>query len=270
MHNAARVTCLSSKPGSVVFALCVACFATKGHADDVRAFNADTPGRGYTPYTVAQGYFQVESDSFHITEQSGTQTIEFLDPVFKYGLTNIFEIDLQTNGLFDVTSRAQGKTTHMFGYGDTTPSFKWGLIGDDSQAFSASFKFGVKIPTAAPGIGNGAVEYNAILPTQFALPANLTLQVQEEIDLLKNQDDTGKHFSFGEAVSVSRAFGDLTVSAEFFAQSSTDPHNQALYTADLGLSYAVTPVIVISAGTYVGLNRYAAQIEAYTGFGFRF
>jgi hypothetical protein len=245
-------------------------FAGPSYADDERGFNADTPGKTYTPYTVARGYTQIESDSFHITEQDGVQTIEVLDPVIKYGLTSNLEISLQTDGFLDVVTRQKGRTTTMSGYGDTIPSFKWNLFGNDWQIFTASLKFGLKIPTASSGLGNGAVEYYAILPTQFGLPADFSLQAQEEIDLLKNAADTGKHFSFSEDVSLSRSFGDVAVSVELFAQSGTDPNNPALYTADLGVSYAVTPVVVLSFGVYFGLNKYAPDVESYTGFGFRF
>jgi hypothetical protein len=255
---------------ATALALCSCFAASAGHADDVRDFNADTPGKAYTPYTVSSGYYQIESDSFHITEQDGTRTIQFFDPVFKYGLTRRVEIDLQTNGFMDVTTKQNGKSTHIFGYGDIVPSFKWNLVGDDSQSFTASFKFGVKIPTASPRIGNGAVEYYAILPVQIGLPGDFTLQLQEEIDLLRNDADNGRHFSYGEDASLSRQFGKVTLSTELFAQSGTDPNNQALYTADLGLSYAVTPVVVLTFGTYFGLNRYAPSIEAFSGFGFRF
>jgi hypothetical protein len=239
-------------------------------ADDIRDFNADTPGKSYTPYTVAQGYFQVESDSFHIVQMGGTQLIETLDPVFKYGLTGDVELELQTGGLLNMQTTAGGRTVSLTGLGDLTPQVKWNVFGNDWQVFSAALKFGVKIPTASPGLGNGAVEYNLIATTQSALPAEFSLQVQEEVDILKNQDDTGKHFSYAEDVSVSRSFGHVTISAELFAQSGTDPNEKALYTADLGVGYAVTPTVVISFGTYFGLNRDAPSVEAYTGFGFRF
>jgi hypothetical protein len=266
----ATATRLPLGKGMGFAALSVLCATGPVHADGARDFNADTPGKAYTPYTVAQGYYQIESDSFHITEQDGTQTIEFLDPVFKYGLGHSVEIDLQTNGFSDITSAQKGKTTHVFGYGDITPSFKWNLVGDDSQDFSAAFKFGVKMPTASPGIGNGAIEYYAILPAQIGLPADFSLQVQEEIDVLRNQNDTGKHFSYAEDVSLSKSLGKMTFSTEMFAQSGTDPNNQALYTADVGISYQVTPVVVVTFGTYFGLNRYAPSVEGFTGFGFRF
>ena len=251
----------------VLLMLCSNCYA---EGVEIRDFNPDTPGKAYSPYTVSQGYYQIESDSFHITEQDEINIIEFFDPVFKYGLTKNIDVELQTNGFYDITSKQNGKTTHIFGYGDVVPSFKWTFIGDDSQDFTAAFKFGVKIPTASLKIGNGAVEYYAILPTQIGLPRGFTLQLQEEIDLLKNQLNTSKHFSYSEDASLSKQFGKIAVSAEMFAQSGTDPHNQAYYTADLGLSYAITPVIAVTAGAYLGLNRYAPKIEAFTGFAFRF
>ena len=245
----------------------------RSYADDPdvpRQFNADTPGKAYTPYTVAEGYFQLESDIFHITEQNGVQTIEFLDPVFKYGLTNTIDIALQTNGVYDITSRQNGKTSHAFGYGDIVPAFKWGFLGDDSQSFSAALRFGIKIPTASARIGNGAVEYYAVLPTQITLPYGLSMQIQEEVDLLRHAADNGKYFSYSEDLSLSRNFSRVTVTGELFAQSGTDPGNPAYYTADLGLSYLVTPTVSIVGGAYVGLNKVAPSIEAYSGLAFRF
>ena len=239
-------------------------------ADEVRDFNADTPGKSYTPHTVAQGYLQLESDIFHIVEVQGTRLIESLDPVLKYGLTSDVEIEVQTSGLLDVTYRTGGRTVHLTGFGDVTPAIKWGVFGNDSQSFSAAIRAGVKIPTASAGLGNGAVEYFFSAPAQLALPFQLSLQVQEEIDVLKNQNDTGKHFAYSETASIGRSFGKTTLSAELFAQSGTDPSSPPLYTADAGISYAITPVSVLTFGTYVGLNRYAPGIEAFTAFGFRF
>ena len=236
----------------------------------MRDFNADTPGRSYTPYTVSRGYFQLESDTVHVTETGDTQLIESLDPVIKYGLTDDVDIELQTTGLLHMQTRGAGGSAGMTGFGDTIPAVKWTVFGNDWQVFTAAVRFGVKIPTASPGLGNGAVEYTLVAPTQMGLPYGLSMQVQEEIDLLKNQNDTGKHFNYAESVSVGRGFGPVTLSAELFAQSGTDPNTHALYTADIGVAYAISPVAVLSFGTYFGLNREASSIEAYTGFGFRF
>jgi hypothetical protein len=150
------------------------------------------------------------------------------------------------------------------------PGFKWNVFGNDWDVFSAAVKFGLKLPTAAAGLGDGTVEYYIVAPTQVALPAGFSLQLQEEVDILKNAADTGKNFNYSEDVSLSRSFGKVSVSLEGFAESATDPAFHALYTADVGVGYAVTPVVVVSFGTYFGLNRYAPGIEAYTGFGFRF
>ncbi len=245
-------------------------FCAAARAQDARDFNADTPGKSYTPYTVAQGYFQIESDSFHIIEMGNTQTIETLDPVFKYGLTSDFELEVTTTGLLNMQTTQNGRTVSLTGFGDVVPGFKWNVFGNNWDIFSAALKFGLKIPTAAAGLGDGAVEYYFVAPTQLALPFSLSLQLQEEVDILKNQANTGKNFNYSEDVSLSRSFGKVSVSLEAFAESATDPNVHALYTADFGVGYAVTPVVVISFGTYFGLNRYAPSVEAYTGFGFRF
>ena len=239
-------------------------------ADDVRDFNADTPGKSYTPHTVAQGFFQVESDLFHIVEIEGQRLIEGLDPILKYGLTDSVEVEVQTSGLLNLTYPDDGRVVHLTGFGDVTPAIKWGVLGNDSQAFSLALRAGIKIPTAAAGLGDGAVEYFFSAPAQVALPLDLSLQVQQEIDVLKNQNDTGKHFEYSETASIGRSFGKTTVSVEMFAQSGTDPNGHALYTADVGVGYALTPTVLLSFGTYVGLNRYAPGIEAYSAFAFRF
>ena len=239
-------------------------------AQEVRDFNTDTPGKGYTPYTVSQGYFQLESDAFHITEQGNTQLIETADPVFKYGLTGDIELDLQTNAFLNMQTTVDGKTVNLNGFGDTVPSFKWNWIGNDKGAFSSAVKAGIKIPTATPGLGNGAVEYFVALPAQVSLPDHFSLGGQAEVDLLKNQINTGKNFNYSELVSLGRQFGRTTLSVEAFADSATDPNAKAYYTADVGLSYSITPAILVAFGTYFGLNRAAPRIEAYSAFGFRF
>ena len=265
-------------PGARVSWLRLAClviaasFISVGRcrAQDARDFNADTPGKSYTPYTVAQGYYQLESETFHIVEMGTTQTIETLDPVFKYGLTSDFELEVMTTGLLNMQSTQNGRTVSLTGFGDVVPGFKWNVVGNDRGVFSAALKVGLKIPTASAGLGNGAVEYYIAAPMQVALPFDFSLQLQEEVDILKNQADTGHNFSYSEDVSLGRSFGKVSVSLEAFAQSATDPDFKALYTADVGVGYALTPVVVLSFGTYFGLNRYAPKIEAYTGFGFRF
>ncbi len=251
-------------------ALCLAAPPAAQAEDPVRDFNADTPGRTYSPYTVAETYFQIESDALHVVQSNNTQSWQALDPVLKYGVEHDLELQLQIGGLLNIPVAVNGRVARATGFGDITPAVKYNIYGNDQQIFAAAVIAGVKIPTATPGFGNGQVEYSIILPTQAALPLALTLQVQQEIDLLKNQADTGHHFTYAEAVSLSRSFGKVTVLVDAYAQSGTDARTPALYTADLGLAYALSPVSLVSFGAYAGLNRYAPPIEAYMSFAFRF
>ena len=79
------------------------------------------------------------------------------------------------------------RTVSLTGFGDVVPGFKWNVFGNNWNAFSAAVKVGVKIPTASPGLGNGAVEYYIAAPVQAALPAGFSLGFQEEVDILKNR-----------------------------------------------------------------------------------
>ncbi len=249
-------------------ALLTVCRASR--AQEVRDFNADTPGKSYTPYTVAQGYLQLESDIVHVVAMDGSRLTLSLDPVLKYGVADDVEVEVQTGGLMTMTYRVDGRAVRLAGYGDTTPALKWNVFGNDWQLFSVAVRPGIKIPTASTGLGNGQVEYFFDVPAQLALPYGLTLQVQQEIDLLKNQGDAGKHFEYSEILSLGRSFGKTTLTGELFAQSGTDPNSPALYTADIGIGYALTPTVVLALGAYLGLNRYAPSVEAYSAFAFRF
>ena len=251
------------------FALALTATQTTANADP-RDFNADTPGRSHTPYTVADGYFQLESDAIHITGLGSTQIIEALDPILKYGLTDNLELELQTAGLLNQPVTNNNKTTRATGWGDTTPAVKYNLFGNNSPDFSAAIIAGVKIPTATRGFGNGQLEYNGLLTTQAALPLGLTLQVQQEIDLLRNQADNGHHANFGEDIALGRSFDKLTISIDTYADSGTDHRIPPFYTADLGLAYATSSTSLISLGAYAGLSRTAPPLEIYLGFAFRF
>jgi hypothetical protein len=233
-------------------------------------FNTDTPGKGYTPNTVPAGYFQIESDIFHITNSDGVQTIQVLDPVFKYGVSDTIDVEVQTGGLINMATTEEARTVRVTGYGDTLPVVKWNPLNNVWGVLTASARFAIKLPTASPGLGDGAVEYALALPAQIALPANFSLQLEQDANLLRNQNDNGKHFSYSEIASLGKTFGNTTISGELFAQRGTDNAQKPVYTADLGASYLITPSVLISFAANFGLNRYAPRVEAYSGFGFRF
>ncbi len=243
-----------------------ATLAGPAFAGDVRDFAPDRPSRSDSPFTVPGGFVQFESDLVNYTHTG--QILQSLDPTFKYGLTNLADIEIQLGGLI---SQQDGNRTAE-GFGDVTVRAKLNLIGDDGGAVTAALIPYIKIPTAHAPIGNGQVEGGVNAPVLFTLPHNFSLTVEPELAVLKNALNNGKQASFTGVVNLGRTiFGNLSGFVEIYDQTYTDRATKGPnVTFDYGLAYLVTPAIQLDAGANVGLNRNTPSLNAYTGIAFRF
>jgi hypothetical protein len=80
----------------------------------------------------------------------------------------------------------------------------------------------VKAPTAAVGVGNGAVEGGALVPITYKLNSLLTLTSVPELDAYKDSNGSRRHLNTAQllylAINRPRAFtfyGDLGLSQKF-------------------------------------------------------
>jgi hypothetical protein len=235
-------------------------------AGDVRDFAPDRPSRSDSPFTVPDGFVQFESDLVNYTHTG--QILQSLDPTFKYGLTNLTDIEVQLGGLI---SQQNGSQTAE-GFGDVTVRAKFNLVGDDGGAVTAALIPYIKIPTAPAPIGNGQVEGGVNAPLLFALPYSFSLTIEPEIAVLKNALNDGKQASFSGVANLGRnIFGNLSGFVEIYDQTYTDRAAKGPnVTFDYGLAYLVTPAIQLDAGANVGLNRSTPSLNVYTGIAFRF
>jgi hypothetical protein len=244
--------------------------------DALRAFSTDRPDKSNSPYTVDAGHYQIESDFVNVSifHSNGitVRTVQFADPVLKAGLTNTTDFELGYGGYNEVTTTSGGVPgTRASGFGDLTPRLKWNLLGDDDGTYSVALIPYVKIPVASRQIGNGEVEGGMILSVGINLPMGFTAIVMSELDALKNGANNGKHANYVNLVNVSHSiFGDLSGSVELASQIAADVHSTNAYTADLALSYALTPTLQLDAASYIGLNRDAPRLTLYSGISQRF
>jgi hypothetical protein len=177
--------------------------------DQMRNFCTDRPPKANLPCSVDAGHFQYESDIFNWTDsQTGgvtTNTFLFTNPTLKLGLSNRIDLELNMAPVETVTTRSVLGKQSLTGIGDLFVRTKVNLAGPEGGDFQAAIIPYVKIPTARPGIGNGAVEGGAIVPVSFALPRDVTLLFDPEIDLLRNATDTGRHANFQMLGNLSHA-----------------------------------------------------------------
>jgi len=235
-------------------------------ADGPRDFTPDRPSRSDSPFTVAEGFGQFESDLINYTHTGAV--LQALDPTLKYGISHDADVEIVLGG-FVQTQQGAGTVQ---GFGDTIVRAKIGLLGDDGGDIALAVIPFVKIPTARAPIGNGQAEGGIAVPVLFSLPWDFGLTVEPELSALKNALNNGKQASFTGVVNLGRRIiGDLSGFVEIYAQTYTD-HATAgpTITVDYGVSYLLTKTVQLDAGANVGLNRATPSLNVYSGIAFRF
>ncbi len=247
---------------------------------DLRPFCTDRPTKSTGPCTVDAGHFQYESDVFNLTyDTSGgddTTTLLYTNPTFKLGLTNTIDAELNIAPWETITTkdRATGKTAHASGVGDLFLRLKANLIGDDGGDVSVALEPYVKVPTAPRGVGDGAVEGGLIVPVQINLPANWSLTIDPEGDVLKNAANFGDHLNISGLLSFSRPVSKtVTLSLEVWADGNFDPQGTVTQASfDIGAAWipASHPNFQLDGGVNLGLNNQTPAAQAYVGVSQRF
>ncbi len=89
------------------------------------------------------------------------QGFQITDAVFKLGLTSALDFEIAPNGYqtFEARDRRTGALNdRAYGLGDLVLKAKLNLVGNDGGDFALAVVPYVKLPTAARGLVNGAVE----------------------------------------------------------------------------------------------------------------
>ena len=134
-----------------------------------------------------------------------TRLFQAFDPVWKFGLTNWVDFELQYSGYQNLvaTNNATGAgVAKGAGFGDIFVKSKINVFGNDGGAAALAVIPYVKIPSGGFPISNGAVEGGLIAPLQIQLPRDFGLTLMTEIDALKDASDNGRHPNFVNLVNI--------------------------------------------------------------------
>ena len=246
----------------------------------LRSFAPDRPPKADSATTVDAGHFQYETDLLNYSQTNfggvTTRLYQAFDPVWKLGLTNWVDFELQFNGYQNLTAtdNATGAAVAKgSGLGDVFVKSKINLFGNDGGAAALAVIPYVKIPSGAPTISNGVVEGGLIAPFQLTLPHDFGLTLMSEVDALKDANDSGRHANFVDLVNLNHpvpGIKNLSAAIEFFSSVGTDPNTPPIYTFDTALIYLLTPNVQLDAGADFGLNRAAPAVQVFVGLSQRF
>jgi hypothetical protein len=236
---------------------------------DETSLCADRPTKSNNACTVLPGTWQLETDLFNGTFQSGggitTDTYLIGNPTLKYGLAENWDVEANLVPYEIVRTHDAFGTRTLGGIGDLFLRVKYDAIPQgDVQLGVIPY---VKLPTARDGIGNGAVEAGASVPANVTLSDKWSLGFSPEFDALKDANGDGRHFNTSQTVEVGYALpGDVTLNAELWGDWNEDPAGAPTqYSLDFAAAKLLTKTFQIDGGVNVGLNRATPGLQLYAG-----
>ncbi|MGB9151870.1 MAG: transporter [Alphaproteobacteria bacterium] len=246
--------------------------------DQMRSFATDRPTKSDSPYTVDAGHFQYEADlvnwTYDHTNATHTTTSNILvaDPTLKAGLTQNTDLEVALAPLNFNQSRVAGVDNTASGFGDIYTRVKFNLLGNDSGDYALAIVPYVKAPTAAHNVGNNHWEGGGYVPFTAALPADWTLSITSEVDILENAALNGDHANFQNLINFGHPVFTpaLTGYVEFWSDVNNDVNTPTQYTADFALAWLAKDNLQLDCGINVGLNKAANDLQPYLGISQRF
>jgi len=252
--------------------LCVGSVA----AADEQPICATRPGKSTAPCTVPAGHFQVETGladwSLQKADSERDTSLVVGETVFKYGLTDRSDVEIDVTPWERATSRGPGFHDRASGFGDINVIYKHGVTPVDGPV-QVSVMPVVKIPTAKHSLGNGKWEAAFLVPVLFSLGKSpFSLNLTPELDWAADGDGHGHHVAMAQVASLGWSISDkVSVSGELWGQWDWDPAGMVRQaSADGSIAYLVDNDVQLDAGANFGLNRNTPDVELYAGISKRF
>jgi hypothetical protein len=251
-------------------------FLSTAAGADEQPICATRPGKSTAPCTVPAGHFQIETGLADWSLQKGggerDTSLAIGETVFKYGLTDRSDIEVDVTPWERSASSAHGIHQQASGFGDINVIYKHELTSADAAVQVAVMPV-VKIPAAKHSLGNGKWEAGLLVPVLFNIGKSpLSINVTPELDWVADGDGGGHHVAMTQVASLGWAISNkVSVSGELWGQWDWDPAGTTRQaTADGSIAYLLNENVQLDAGANFGLNRNTPDVEIYAGISKRF
>lgn len=237
----------------------------------MREMSTDRPDTTESPYTVDAGHAQVELSFFDFSREDRgprTDSIAVAPINLKIGLLNTLDLQLILTPYQQERTAGDGSIS---GTSDITLRAKLNLLGNDGGDLAIAAMPYLTLPTGSDQLSAGAVEGGLIIPVTLALPAGFALSMMAELDIVRDDDQRGRHAELLHTVSLSH---DLTerVGAflEFAGREVFNRSRDYQATLDAGATLALTPDVQLDGGVRIGLTESAPDYAVFAGLSLRF
>lgn len=244
----------------------------------LRDLSTDRPDLTESPYTVDAGWWQLEMDSVAYTRDHDTAdgadvratSLAFPTLNLKAGLTHF--MDLQTvlapYSRLRTHDRIADTRERVSGFGDITSRLKINLWGNDGGSSAFALMPFVTWPTSKRGLGSESVEGGLIAPLALELPHGWGMGLMTEVDVVRNESDTGYTTEWLNTVTLAR---DIVGSLGGFIElTHLSRRGRDAATFDCGLTYGIGRHVQFDVGCNLGLTRATEDLTVFTGLAVRF
>lgn len=245
----------------------------------LRDMSTDRPDTTESPYTVDAGRFQVEL-SFadftydrHSDDAQTVRSIAIAPVLLKAGLLHNVDIQLGIDPYTHErsTDRATDSTDTTEGFGDTVVRLKVNLWGNDGGDTAMAIMPFITFPTASDDSGNSDIEGGLIFPFAVSLPNDFSLGLMAELDFNRSANEDRHVIEFVHTITLGHPLmGELSGYIEYAGFASLSGEDDYRGYLDTGLTYALSPDMVLDAGVRIGLTQAADDAGIFAGMSFRF
>ncbi|KQM19457.1 transporter [Novosphingobium sp. Leaf2] len=243
-----------------------------------RDYCPDRPGLDTPPCTMAPGTLSLEAGlgDWTLSRDADQRQDLFLtgDLRLRYGFADHAEVQLGWTSLGfsrtrDYTTGQMARETRT---GDVTLGVRRNLANPDGSGFSVALAGFVSLPTGRSPVGAGDWGAGALVPISVQVSDTVSLTSTSELDAAVDDDGNGRHLAVGQTVGAAVKLGEkLSAAAEYQITFDRDPsgytHQQV---SGLSLAWQPAKNLQFDAGTILGLDRDANDVELYFGVSRRF
>jgi hypothetical protein len=235
----------------------------------MRELSADRPDVTESPYTVDAGHVQLEVsfvDFVHDDEDDvRTRTLTVAPLNLKLGLLNNVDLQLVVDPYVEIDVD-DGADETLNGFGDTELRLKVNLWGNDGGTTAFGIMPFVKLPTGGDEVSNDHVEGGVIFPFAADLPAEFSLGLMAEFDVVYDAADDDYEVEFVHTATVGHGIvGNLAGYVEYIGIAPFDGDADYLALVGTGLTYQLNDDVQLDAGVNFGLTDEADDFNVFAG-----
>ena len=237
----------------------------------IRELETDRPDATESPVTVDRGHFQLESAFFSYSRDDAggirREAWGVAESNIKYGLSDRMDLQLVFVPYVRETVTMGGGKTTVEDFSDLTIRLKYNLWGNDSGTTALGLMPVVKVPTQTK-VSNGRWEGGVVAPFAWRGGERWGFGSQVQVDRVYDDNDRDMDWEVSHTAVVgldlTEAFG---VYIEYLGVAGDHPYHSFF---SGGVTYGLSEMIQLDAGTLIGLNDEAEDLTFFTGISWKF